>query len=232
MQYQCLKHLTDAVDEIVSCASAYDGLGPYRVLIPELLAEHELDEAHTPLLVQMLGERKDIYDFEEIGGEFILYREPMPPVQQEDLEIASAKHLLWCYCQPGGEKADFSGQTLHDLNLFHMRFSRASFAGAVITDCCMDEGNFFNCDFSGAEMRNNSVYNAEFVGARFNGATIADCNFKDGFCMSADFSGACISGCDFTNVDLDGADFTQADITECDGLDDIAINATMSMTMN
>jgi len=174
MQYQCLKHLTDAVDEIVSCASAYDGLGPYRVLIPELLAEHELDEAHTPLLVQMLGERKDIYDFEEIGGEFILYREPMPPVQQEELEIASAKHLLWCYGQPGGEKADFSGRTLHDLNLFHMRFSRANFAGAVITDCCMDEGNFFNCDFSGAELRNNSVYNADFVGARFNGATIAN----------------------------------------------------------
>jgi len=229
MEYQCLKHLTNAVDEIVSCASAYDGRGPFRVLIPDLLAEHELDEAYIPLLVQMLGERADVHDFEVDGGEIILYREPMPPVEQEDLEIAGAKHLLWCYGQPGGEKADFSGRTLHGLDLFHLRFSRASFAGAVMTDCCMDEGNFFNCDFSGAELRNNSVYNAEFVGARFNGAAIAGCNFKDGFCMSADFSGARITGCDFTNVDLDGADFSQTEIAECDGLDDIAQGPAMKM---
>jgi hypothetical protein len=229
MEYQCLKHLTNAVDEIVSCASAYDGLGPFRVLIPDLLAEHELNETHIPLLVQMLGERTDVYDFEEIDDEFILCREPMPPVHQEELEIAGAKHLLWCYGQPGGEKADFSGRTLHGLDLFHMRFSRAIFADAVITDSCMDEGNFFNCDFSGAELRNNSVYNAEFVGARFNGATIADCGFKDGFCMSACFSGAQFTGCDFTNVALDDTDFTQADIRDCEGLDDISQGPAMTM---
>ena len=229
MQYQCLKLLSNAVDEVVSCALAYDGQGPFRVLIPELLAEHKLDEAYIPLFVEMLGERTETYDFEVDGDEIFLYREPMSPVQQEDLEIASAKHLLWIYDQPGGEQADFNGRTLHDLNLFHMRFSRASFAGALITDCCMTEGNFFNCDFSGAELRRNSVYNAEFVGARFNGATIADCNFKDGWCMSACFSGTQITGCDFTNVDLDGADFSQADIQDCDGLEDISSGPVMTI---
>lgn len=229
MQYQCLKHLSNAVDEIVSSACAHDGLGPFRALIPDLLAEHELDEACLPLIVQMLGERTDVYDFEVDNDEIILYREPMPPVQQEELEIACARHLLWIYDQPGGEQADFSGRDLRDLNLFHMRFSRVSFADAVITDCCMEEGTFSNCDFTGAELRNNSAYNAEFVGASFKGADVSDCNFQKACCMSAGFSGGRFSGCDFTGADLEDADFTQAATLACTGLESVSHGPAMAM---
>jgi len=155
-------------------------------------------------------------------------RKPEPMIDDE-INIIYARHVLWMHGLGGGERADFTGQELRELNMIHMHLSGASFAGAVIENCCLDESRFTNCDFTGATLRNTSVYNAEFAGARFEDADIADCSFRDGWCMGAGFSGARITGCDFTNVDLDGADFSQAEITECTGLDEISRGPAMAM---
>jgi hypothetical protein len=69
------KRLTDACDEVVSCAKAYDGEGPYRVLISDLQETHGLDEAYAPLLLAALGERAEAFEFEDIGDEIIIYRQ-------------------------------------------------------------------------------------------------------------------------------------------------------------
>jgi len=77
MQYKCLKtlgqRLSDAVDKVVAGALSYDGEGAFRVLYGELLEDHQLEETCLPLLVDMLGERPENFEFEVVDDEIFLY---------------------------------------------------------------------------------------------------------------------------------------------------------------
>ena len=111
-----------------------------------------------------------------------------------------------------------------------MRFSYASFAGATLENCCLDEGRFFGCDFGDATMMNcTALGGTEFVGAKFANAAITGCSFERAWCMEAGFPGTWIERCDFTGAVLDGADFSQAELVDCEGLDDIAQGPAMKM---
>ena len=75
-QYKCItdleKRLSDAVNEVVSGANAYNGEGPYRALLGDLMEEHQFDELYIPLFIEMLGERSPT-EFEVDNDELILY---------------------------------------------------------------------------------------------------------------------------------------------------------------
>jgi hypothetical protein len=131
------------------------------------------------------------------------------PLTQEDLAVMHARHILWCYDQPDGEQADFSGRLLSELDFARMDFCNANFAGATIHQCRMGEASFEDSDFTGAKLRGVSACQGEFNGAKFTGATL-------------EYS-------EFPEAEFTGADFTQAEITECDGLDDIAQGPAMMM---
>jgi len=152
------------------------------------------------------------------------------PLTQDDLDIIHARHMLWCHDQPGGEKADLTGQELRDLCFMRMRFSYASFVGATLENCCLDEGRFFGCDFGDATMVNcTALGGTEFVGAKFANAAITGCNFEKAWCMETSFPGTWIERCDFTGANLEGADFSQAELVDCEGLDDISQGMSMRM---
>jgi len=111
-----------------------------------------------------------------------------------------------------------------------MRFSYASFAGATLENCCLDEGRFFGCDFGDATMVNcTALGGAEFVGAKFANAAITGCSFEKAWCMDASFPGTWIERCDFTGAVLDGADFSQAELVECEGLEGLSQDPAMKM---
>lgn len=80
--YNCIddlaKRLSDAVDEVLSCAEAYDGEGPYRVLIDDLTDEHGFDKQYIPLLNEMIKERVPDYDLDLFDDEIMLYRKSIP----------------------------------------------------------------------------------------------------------------------------------------------------------
>ena len=130
---------------------------------------------------------------------YALTREAPDAMAQDDLEITHARHTLWCYGQPDGEQADFSGQELHGLDFRRMQFCEANFAGAVMERCVLDGGCFQNCDFTGADLRAVSAEGTDFAGARFDGAAFED------------------------------TDFSQADISDCTGLDGISQSPAMRM---
>ena len=68
--------LSDAADEIISCANAYDGIGAYRVLINEIAETHGFDETYAPLLTAMLNERGKLaaLECEIIDDEIFIYK--------------------------------------------------------------------------------------------------------------------------------------------------------------
>ena len=155
-EYHCLKdlekRLSDAADEVISCALAYDGEEPFRVLPKDLMATHQFDEAHLPLLIQMLGERTEVWDFEVVGDAFIVYRERKPelsPLSQGALNAIYERHYNYLKNLPDGECADFSGRVLSGLEMRRMDFSCANFSGAALNGCDMEQGRFEGCDFTG-----------------------------------------------------------------------------------
>lgn len=87
--YKCIENLTrqlsDAADEVIACANAYDGESPYRALISDLTEVHGFDEAYIPLLVEMLNERTDDMVFEDMVDEIMAYRDQQEEKQNETL---------------------------------------------------------------------------------------------------------------------------------------------------
>jgi hypothetical protein len=137
------------------------------------------------------------------------HAEQPEPLMQEDLAVMHARHMLWCYDQPDGVQADFSGLTLSNLDFEGMSFCGADFADATIHQCRMGYVCFDDSDFSGAKLRGVSAYQAEFNGAKFRGATLEYSEFEE--------------------AQFEGADFTRADISNCDGLDDVSQGPAMVM---
>jgi hypothetical protein len=77
------KRLTDACDEIISCANAYDGIGPLRTRISDLTEEHGFDKTYTPLLLKMLGECSEVFAFESSDDEIKAYRQEKEQTQTD-----------------------------------------------------------------------------------------------------------------------------------------------------
>jgi hypothetical protein len=104
--YKCVtdlvQRLSNAADELISCANAYyseEQLGPYRALISELQEVHGFGEPYIPLLIDMLKERSNSFEFEDIGDEIFAYRDQRHSLTQffapERLGELLEKTLEW-----------------------------------------------------------------------------------------------------------------------------------------
>jgi len=188
----------------------------YCFSIDEILDTYSIDGRPIPLFVEELLRREGLasLDFNEESGEFTVRFKPheqttAKPLMQEDLTVIYARHILWCYDQPDGARADFSGQVLSELDFEGMSLCDANFAGATIQKCRMGLAVFDGSDFTGAKLRDVSAYQGEFIGAKFTGATLEYCEFAE--------------------AQFDSANFSQAEITSCTGLDEISQGPAMEM---
>ena len=75
-RYNCVQDLESALmnaaDEVSSCATAYDGEGPFRALLSDLTEQHGFDKAYAPLLANMLEEHSEISNVDVIDDEIIV----------------------------------------------------------------------------------------------------------------------------------------------------------------
>ena len=88
------------------------------------------------------------------------------------VEVAQARHTLWCYGEPDGQRADFTRKGVTNLD----------FSGRNFDDALFCEAELYRCDFTGC-----SLDCADFTGAK-----LYDCDFTD----------AVIDGADFTQAEL------------------------------
>ena len=86
------------------------------------------------------------------------------------VEVAQARHALWCYGEPDGQRADFTRKGLTNLD----------FSGKNFDDALFCEAELYRCDFTGC-----SLDCADFTGAK-----LYDCDFTDAQLDCADFTGA------------------------------------------
>ena len=111
----------------------------------------------------------------------------MRVLNQDEVEVMYAKHIMFNHGE-GGEKADFSGCRLTNLDLRHMQLNGADFTGALLenvrlTDSGLCFGVFRDAKLVGCNL--NSVIAEE---ADFCGATFIDCKMKNGIYTHSNFA--------------------------------------------
>lgn len=219
-RYNCIQdlesRLTGAADDIISRAGAYNGEGPYRILISDLTEKHGFDEAYISLLIQMLNEHNGKIVFEDMVDEIVAHRNHQEEEKRshrltdDEIEIMKARHILWLHDESGGQKADFSNMDLTDCDLTNAALSGAVFKGATLNAASLNNGDFTFCDFTNANLYNVDGVDAAFEESDFSGAKLIASHFLNAGFMHCNFVKADLSGSDFNMAWMDNSDFTDA----------------------
>ena len=161
------------------------------------------------------------------------YRECYDANSSTELEIICAKHALWIYGEPGGERTDFSNCLLQNVNLSNCNLCSADFSGATFINCRLGNASMCNADFTNtkfkrcslrhftaeeADFKNSDFYNCDLRGAyfthsNFTNAKIADCNFHE-----TSFMNCCLESWICTDCNLNIANMTNVNYLESDWL--------------
>ena len=120
---------------------------------------------------------------------------------QEEVDIMSAKHMLWIYDE-GGKRADFSNGNLVGLNLDNKNLNNALFNNSMINGCTFKEAGLCFAEFKDASISNSYFESADAEEATFNHATIENCFFQNASLVHADLSGSKIKSTNFLKSNL------------------------------
>lgn len=111
-------------------------------------------------------------------------------IYQDDVDVASAKHLLWLHNIPGGEQANFSGKLLRNINLNSLKLNNAIFNGAVLK----------GCKLRGTELCNSEFHDTTLKDCDMTYISVDDMNMKGAFLENCDLSYLIAHCCNFADV--------------------------------
>lgn len=126
-------------------------------------------------------------------------------VDQDDIDIASAKHTLWRLGQTEGVQAVFSHCDFYKLN-----FDRKDFISAVFEDC-----RFYGCTAKQSEFCFASFERSKFNDCMFEDAYIEEADFRQTDMLSSSFKYSELSGSDFTDARFEGVNLDNARMWNC-----------------
>ena len=95
-------------------------------------------------------------------------------VDQDEFEIAYAKHILWLNDLPGGKQLDMSGCRLEDINLANRKLLNANFSDALLVGCNMNSAELCFANFSGAFLDHCSMQYVNADEINFRGTTLKE----------------------------------------------------------
>lgn len=117
-------------------------------------------------------------------------REPVKRVlDQKDVDIMLAKHILWLN-DAGGEQADFSNCRLEHLHL----------SGKNMLNVILDDAEIIGCDLENAEMCFSACNNTRFETCIMKKITAEECDFKNATFDNCNLERAGFMHSDFTNA--------------------------------
>lgn len=229
------KIIDKAILEALEC---HDG-STYMLSLTEIRDANKFVLFDEEMFMDMLRERPEIAEMEGGDlGDILITLDPDAVIQydlskmrvltQQDVEIMYAKHILFNYGE-GGEKADFSGCRLTDLDLRHMQFNGADFTGALLENVNLNDAGlcfsvFRDAKLVGCNLTSAVAEEADFCGASFteckmrNGifthSNFAHTNFQDSDLWMSSFASCCIDGSNLMDHDTVGIDVTNVNSDE------------------
>lgn len=229
------KIIDKAILEALEC---HDG-STYMLSLTEIRDANKFVLFDEEMFMDMLRERPEIAEMEGGDlGDILITLDPdaiieydlskMRVLTQQDVEIMYAKHILFNYGE-GGEKADFSGCRLTDLDLRHMQLNGADFTGALLENVNMNDAGLCFSVFRDAKLVCCNLTSAVAEEADFCGATFTECkmrngifthsnfahtNFQDSDLWMSNFSSCCIDGSNLMDHDTVGINVTNVNSDE------------------
>ena len=170
----------------------------YIISPSELQDTSVRDPFDVELFIAMLKERPEIVDMDvgdngevmvTLSLESIIEHDlsKMRVLTQDDVEIMYAKHILFNHDE-GGEKADFSGCRLTNLDMRHMQFNGADFTGALLEGVRMNDAGLCFCTFRDAKLVGCNLNGAVAEESDFCGATFTECKMRNGIYTHSNFA--------------------------------------------
>ena len=229
------KIIDKAILEALEC---HDG-STYMLSLTEIRDANKFVLFDEEMFMDMLRERPEIAEMEGGDlGDILITLDPDAVIQydlskmrvltQQDVEIMYAKHILFNYGE-GGEKADFSGCRLTDLDLRHMQLNGADFTGALLENVNLNDAGLCFSVFRDAKLVGCNLTSAVAEEADFCGATFTECkmrngifthsnfahtNFQDSDLWMSSFASCCIDGSNLMDHDTVGIDVTNVNSDE------------------
>lgn len=170
----------------------------YIISPSELQDTSVRDPFDVELFIAMLKERPEIVDMDvgdngevmvTLSLESIIEHDlsKMRVLTQDDVEIMYAKHILFNHDE-GGEKADFSGCRLTNLDMRHMQLNGADFTGALLEDVRMNDAGLCFCTFRDAKLVGCNLNGVIAEESDFCGATFTECKMRNGIFTHSNFA--------------------------------------------
>ena len=205
----------------------------YLLSLTEIRDANDFDLFDEELFIDMLRERPEIVATEGGDlGDILVTLSPDAIIQhdlskmrvltQQDVEIMYAKHILFNYGE-GGEKADFSGCRLTNLDLRHMQLNGADFTGALLENVNMNDAGLCFCVFRdaklvGCNLNGTVAEEADLCGAAFTEckmrnsifthSNFAHTSFQDSDLWMSNFSSCCIENTNIMDTETDGVNLS------------------------
>ena len=151
----------------------------------------------------------------DTGNKYIL--------NDHEVEMKCAKHLLWLYDEDGGVQADFRNCHLKNADFYNADLTSALFDDAVIENC-----NFTSAALNSVEMSRALVVNSNFSYTVMDDIVCKDshlrlCNFSQNITYNGNFAHSQFDRCDLFNASFhhtcfDGTEFIRTN-TEDSNID-------------
>ena len=227
------------LDHVIDLALDDHDQSAYIISLPQVKETFVNDIIDDDLFAAMLRERPEVVDMDICDGGDIMVVLSLESIiehdlskmrvrTQQDVEIMYAKHILFNYGE-GGEKADFSGCRLTNLDLRHMQLNGADFTGALLENVNMNDAGlcfsvFRDAKLVGCNLTSAVAEEADFCGATFteskmrNGifthSNFAHTSFQDSDLWMSNFSSCCIDGSNLMDHDTEGINVSDVNSDE------------------
>ena len=223
------KIIDKAILEALEC---HDG-STYLISLTEIRDANKFELFDEELFMDMLRERPEIVEMEGGDlGDILVTLSPDAIIQhdlsklrvltQDDVEIMYAKHILFNHDE-GGEKADFSGCRLTNLDMRHMQLNGADFTGALLEGVRMNDaglcfGVFRDAKLVGCNLTSAIAEEADFCGATFTECKMRNCifthsnfahtSFQDSDLWMSSFADCCVENSSIMDTETMGVDLS------------------------
>ena len=186
------------LDTVIEQALDDHDQSAYIISLPQVKETFDNDIIDDDLFTAMLRERPEIVDMDVCDGGDIMVVLSLESIVAHDLsklrvltlddvEIMYAKHILFNHGE-GGQKADFSGCRLTNLDLRHMQLNGADFTGALLENVRMNDAGLCFCVFRDTKLVGCNLTNAIAEEADFCGATFTECKMRNGIYTHSNFA--------------------------------------------
>lgn len=227
IQYPTLEDLNARMeritDQTVNRAVERNQDGVFRLLMDDVHSMVDNAPFDDTVFLEMLSEHPEFEYVESFGDEIVCQMKPeyantedaeYRELTKDEVEVICAKHTLWLH-GVGGERADFSGCEIRDMDLRCKSLSQAILDGAKFVTCRFEETDmkevsaqsatfsdctFFEMDIEDSDLKGARFYNTQFTSTQIARSNLTDVKLQDCSIAAFDVKECCLQGVDYDKI--------------------------------